>query len=286
MSELALHIELVVETFARKIAALAIDAVEQKQRAERAEAEVERLRREYEPGYKPGAPTETPVSMRNMRAWYEQARAELAAEKKRAQEVHESQLRHAEARDVDLAEMRTALAAANETIERLTTLANNERAAWEVAVNAHAATSAQLATAKAEIALLRDERDEARDHEMRAKEALGATSVKLGRAVEMVNVLANHLESAADVIADCDVLEPEDEEDQEVRDLIAAARTLAADADGTQAAAYVSELEAVYEAGKRMREIHFAGDDAAAAWGALDEALAAVDARRGQGGGR
>lgn len=51
MSELAERFEVLVEAFARKIAALSIDAAEQKGRADRAEAEVERLRREYEPGY-------------------------------------------------------------------------------------------------------------------------------------------------------------------------------------------------------------------------------------------
>lgn len=69
----------------------------------------------------------------------------------------------------------------------------------------------------------------------KAQEALSATTAKLGRAVGLVGVLANHLESAANVIVDCDVLEPEDDEDQEIRDLIAAARAFAADADSTAA---------------------------------------------------
>jgi hypothetical protein len=46
-------------------------------------------------------------------------------------------------------ELRAELAAANEEIARLTTLANNERAAWEMATRAHAATTAKLGRAVA-----------------------------------------------------------------------------------------------------------------------------------------
>lgn len=76
---LAFHLELLVETFARKIAALAIDAGEQKGRADRAEAEVERLRVEYEPGH----PVARDAALHDFDV-IDGLRAELAAETKRA----------------------------------------------------------------------------------------------------------------------------------------------------------------------------------------------------------
>jgi hypothetical protein len=96
MSELAERFEVLVEAFARKIAALAIDAGEQKGRADRAEAEVDRLRREYEPGYPVArdASVDAPVldderkelcdEINKWKSRYFRATDVMAAEKKRA----------------------------------------------------------------------------------------------------------------------------------------------------------------------------------------------------------
>jgi hypothetical protein len=136
---------------------------------------------------------------------------------------------------------------------------------------------AELAAANAKLTNVEADFDRLMRETAQLRAANAAITAKLGRAVEMINVLANHLQSAADVIADCDVLDPEDEEDQEVRDLIAAARTLANDADGTQAAEAWLELVAAYASHNQRGEDGPCECDYCKAFGAL----AAVDARRG-----
>jgi DNA repair exonuclease SbcCD ATPase subunit len=147
-----------------------------------------------------------------------------------------------------------------------------------------------LAAANAEIAVLKWESDERLREINRLNNAHAATTAKLGAAVEMVNVLANHLESAADVIADCDVLDPEDEEDDEARALIARAREFVADAESREAGEVWAEMVAAIEKARALDkslQVKHWGYDGGESYSQehddLRKALAKVDARRGGG---
>jgi hypothetical protein len=126
MSELAERFEVLVEAFARKIAALAIDAAEQKGRADRAEAEVERLRREYEPGYPaagdalvdavssdtpPGAGCKRCILWPILANQRDELQQNVAAEKKRAEGWKQQAGREQDAHAATTAKLATIVAA-------------------------------------------------------------------------------------------------------------------------------------------------------------------------------
>jgi hypothetical protein len=126
MSELAERFEVLVEAFARKIAALSIDAAEQKGRADRAEAEVERLRREYEPGYPaagdalvdavssdtpPGAGCKRCILWPILANQRDELQQNVAAEKKRAADWKQQAYREQDAHAATTAKLGRAVAA-------------------------------------------------------------------------------------------------------------------------------------------------------------------------------
>jgi hypothetical protein len=205
MSELAERFEVLVEAFARKIAALSIDAAEQKGRADRAEAEVERLRVEYEPGYPVDrdAPVDAPVldderkelcdEINKWKSRYFRATDVMAAEKKRADEFedesrHRLRLWNEETERIrdERESLRAGLAAANEEIARL-------KRELDAAVEYHADFAKRI-----ELALGSDALDDFNGPRLERletsigimREAHAATTAKLGRAVDILEDLA------------------------------------------------------------------------------------------------
>jgi CRISPR/Cas system-associated endoribonuclease Cas2 len=116
---------------------------------------------------------------------------------------------------------------------------------------------------RAEVAQLRAEPDEW----AKECEAHAATTAKLGRAVAFL--MKRNYSSPTNNHESFDWYRERD--------------AILADADGTQSAAYVSEMEAVYEAAGQVRRYWGSALGATSEQAALIEALAAVDARRGGG---
>jgi hypothetical protein len=122
-----------------------------------------------------------------------------------------------------------------------------------------------------------DEKRRALQDEQRAHDA---TRARLGRAVATLRMAEDHIDNSTHDKRACA------EGGCAVCETVRAMDDVFADDESREAGEYVRGLEAVYEAALRVGSVHFAGEDAAAAWSALDSALAKVDARRGQGGGR
>jgi hypothetical protein len=172
VNDLVMHLEALVEAFARKIAALAIDVAEQKGRADRLEGELDELRREYVPGYPlraaPPAETFAPCGYQlngngsrcNLPenhhgaplAEINRLRAELAAEKKRAMELSTSVEDLIEQRQFDAeahADTRAQLDKVRHDCDEMIRTFDEVEAQREAEESAHAATKVQLGRAVA-----------------------------------------------------------------------------------------------------------------------------------------
>jgi DNA repair exonuclease SbcCD ATPase subunit len=251
VNDLVMHLEALVEAFARKIAALAIDVAEQKGRADRLERELDELRREYVPGYPPraaplaetlAAPTDLwkcsmcgrcTIGEAQDKAEINRLRAELAAEKKRTMELSTSV--------EDLIEQR------------------------QFDAEAHADTRAQLDKVRHdcdEMIRTFDEVEAQRDDE---ESAHAATKAKLGRAVAALDDVTRSGCSQCVGVDYCS--------------RCVAARAILADTDSKDAGEAWRELLAAYASHNQRGEDGPCECDYCKAFAAL----AAVDARRGGG---
>lgn len=142
---------------------------------------------------------------------------------------------------------------------------------------------------RADLAAANERADEAErqrkwEHGMHhEEEALhAATKARLGRAVAALRETTDHLETAANLIADEVDLDPDDGEDEDTQRVIASARAILADDESKDAGEAWREMEAVYEAGRSIRaNLPSNRSEWFTEQEELVVALAAVNARRG-----